>query len=155
MRIDQLIRPLEAYLNSRSAILMVLEDRALSVSELIDILRANPSVVFQRRRNPAHWQPLELEQLALEFKLSTDGIVGLRVATERINSLPPFIQTQLLKESLLHRGPFRVRCHDYNYWKYAELEQMAGTLRRWQNSRKLDTLLADRRYTAALVLQLN
>jgi hypothetical protein len=119
----------------------MVDDRGFNMTDLADLLCTSYNVIALRRRNSANWRPEELKQLAKEFGMPTDAIISLKKLASRIDDLPDFIRTQLLKEARLSKHKFAARYVDYNSWHYTELEQLACTLRIWQDTKKLDTLL--------------
>ncbi|WP_375448408.1 hypothetical protein [uncultured Fibrella sp.] len=142
MRIEQLLYPIEAYLNSRAAILRALDKRALTCSELGDMLLVKYSVLARRRQNAAHWRPDELGKVAQTLRLPAEGIVGLQTVALRLMSLPDGVRSRLLKDARLSSRKLQVRLQDYTFWQYDELEQLASTCRKWQDTKRLDILLA-------------
>jgi hypothetical protein len=141
MPIGQLLHALESYLSRRVLILRTIEEQNVSSTELMEILTVGYTAITLRRRDPSQWRPNELEQLAAAFGLSSEAISGLKIVAARINLLPTFIRAKLLKEACLSKQKI-VRYHNYNNWPYADLERLACILRIWQDSKKLDSLLA-------------
>lgn len=142
MRIEQLLCPVETYLSSRAAILRVLDKRGFTPSELGEILLVKYSVIARRRQNAAHWRPDELCKVAEALRISAEGIVGLQVVALRLLNLPDVVRGYFMKDAQLNTRKLQIRLADYSYWQYDELEKLASTCRKWQDTKRLDTLLA-------------
>ena len=141
MRIEYPLRLIESYLNRRSGVLWALEDRAFNQLELRHVLDAQNGLLLRRRKNPSTWRPSELEQLADALSMPSDAILDLHKLAPWLNCLPDSMRSQLFKESQFDRSKFRVRASNPDAWQYNELQRLAGTLRRWQDCHKMDTLL--------------
>lgn len=149
MRIEQLLRPVEAYLTSRMAIIRAMDERKLTISDLTDGLAITYSSLTRRRLNSAHWRPKELEKLATLLRIPGEAIGGLQSVALQMSTLPESVRKQLYKEARLDNYKLRLRHEDYDRWQYTEVEWLAATLRTWQDSRKMEILLMDTLDTAS------
>ena len=119
---------IESYLNSRSAILRAIDDKALSFSQMEIILNKKYDLLHRRRRNPAYWRPDELVQLADVLLIPTRSVVGLEALALQLKLLPGPILGRLLREAQLDSRKLTTRRKDYCSWQYSELIRLAQSL---------------------------